>query len=121
MRTNKTRLRAAFASCARARPGLGVAACGSSSDSTSSSSSTKRAKSGGGAIVSNPDNGKVSLTIGSKNFPEQEILGEIYAQALAAAGYKVKTDLNLGSETVALQALSNPGRSPATRSTPARR
>ena len=60
---------------------------------------------GGGAIVSNPDNGKVSLTIGSKNFPEQEILGEIYAQALAAAGYKVKTDLNLGSETVALKAL----------------
>ena len=45
---------------------------------------------GGGAIVSNPDNGKVSLTIGSKNFPEQEILGEIYAQALAAAGYKVE-------------------------------
>ena len=60
---------------------------------------------GGGAIVSNPDNGKVSLTIGSKNFPEQEILGEIYAQALAAAGYKVKTDLNLGSETVALKTL----------------
>ena len=59
----------------------------------------------GGAIVSNPDNGKVSLTIGSKNFPEQEILGEIYAQALEAAGYKVKTDLNLGSETVALQAV----------------
>ena len=60
---------------------------------------------GGGAIVSNPDNAKVSLTIGSKNFPEQEILGEIYAQALEAAGYKVKTDLNLGSETVALKTL----------------
>ncbi len=43
----------------------------------------------------------MTLTIGSKNFPEQEILGEIYAQALEAAGYKVKTDLNLGSETVA--------------------
>ena len=73
-----------------------------------------------GAIVSNPDNGKVNLTIGSKNFPEQEILGEIYAQALKAAGYKVKTDLNLGSETVALKALK-PGRSPATPSTPAPR
>ena len=60
---------------------------------------------GGATIVSNPENGKVSLTIGSKNFPEQEILGEIYAQALAAAGYKTKTDLNLGSETVALKTL----------------
>jgi len=80
---------------------LGVAACGSSDDDTTSGGE------GGGAIVSNPDNAKVSLTIGSKNFPEQEILGEIYAQALQAAGYKVKTDLNLGSETVALQTLKS--------------
>jgi osmoprotectant transport system substrate-binding protein len=82
---------------------LGVAACGSSDDDSSSTESSN----GGGAIVSNPDNGKVSLTIGSKNFPEQEILGEVYAQALAAAGYKVKTDLNLGSETVALRSVKS--------------
>jgi len=80
---------------------LGVAACGSSDDSSTESGE------GGGAIVSNPKNGKVTLTIGSKNFPEQEILGEIYAQALKAAGYKVKTALNLGSETVALQAVKS--------------
>ena len=46
------------------------------------------------------------LTIGSKNFTEQFILGEIYAQALEAAGYDVSTDLNLGSEQVALKALA---------------
>jgi osmoprotectant transport system substrate-binding protein len=57
------------------------------------------------AITSNPENEKVSLTIGSKNFPEQEILGEIYTQALQAAGYKAKSDLSLGSETVALKTL----------------
>ena len=34
-------------------------------------------------------NGKTTLTVGSKNFTEQFILGEIYAQALEAAGYKV--------------------------------
>jgi len=84
---------------------LGVAACGSSDDSTTSGST----ESGGeaGAIQTNPDNGKVSLTIGSKNFPEQEILGEIYAQALTAAGYKVKSALNLGSETVAQKAVKS--------------
>ncbi len=82
---------------------LGVAACGSSDDDSSSTESSE----GGGAIVSNPDNGKVSLTIGSKNFPEQEILGEIYAQALSAAGYKVKTDLNFGPEIVALRAVKS--------------
>jgi osmoprotectant transport system substrate-binding protein len=81
---------------------VGIAACGSSSDSTSTGG-----EEGGGAIVSNPENGKVSLTIGSKNFPEQEILGEIYAQALKAAGYKVKSALNLGSETVAYQAVKS--------------
>jgi glycine betaine/choline ABC-type transport system substrate-binding protein len=82
---------------------IGVAACGSSSDTTGES--TAESAEGGGAIVSNPANGKVSLTIGSKNFPESEITGEIYAQALEAAGYKVKTDLSLGSETVALKTL----------------
>jgi osmoprotectant transport system substrate-binding protein len=82
---------------------LGVAACGGSGDNSTSSGE----EAGGGAIVSNPENADVSLTIGSKNFPEQEILGEIYAQALAAAGYKTKTDLNLGSETVALQTLKS--------------
>jgi osmoprotectant transport system substrate-binding protein len=80
---------------------FGVAACGGSDSSTSEEGGGEAA----GAIQSNPENGKVSLTIGSKNFPEQEILGEIYAQALTAAGYKVKSALNLGSETVALKAV----------------
>ena len=59
------------------------------------------------AIKTDPANSKVSLTIGSKNFPEQEILGEIYAQALFAAGYKVKSALNLGGETVARQSVKS--------------
>lgn len=83
---------------------LAVTACGSSS-SSSGGSSEEGEEGGGAAIVSNPENGKVSLTIGSKNFPEQEILGEIYAQALTAAGYEVKSALDLGSETVALKAV----------------
>src|SRR5436853_6134855 len=80
---------------------VGLAACGSSSNSSSSGGG------GGGKIVSNAANKKVTLTIGSKNFTEQIVLGEIYAQALQAAGYTVKKDLNLRSETVALQALKH--------------
>jgi osmoprotectant transport system substrate-binding protein len=107
---------------------VGVSACGGG-DSSSSSESTEaeettapeeaggeteaeepaeegeEAEAGAEAITSDPANAKVSLTIGSKNFPEQEILGEIYTQALAAAGYKAKSDLSLGSETVALKTL----------------
>ena len=102
MRTTTKGARAAAAVLFALILTLGVAACGSSNDSTSSGS-----EEAGGAIASNPKNGKVTLTIGSKNFPEQEILGEIYTQALKAAGYKVKTALNLGSETVALQSLKS--------------
>jgi len=102
VRTDQTRMRVLLAALAALALTLGVAACGSSDDSTTSGSTEGGAA---GAIQSNPDNGKVSLTIGSKNFPEQEILGEIYAQALTAAGYKVKSALNLGSETVALKAV----------------
>lgn len=39
----------------------------------------------------------VSLTVGSANFPENEILAEIYALALQATGAHVSTKLNIGS------------------------
>jgi glycine betaine/choline ABC-type transport system substrate-binding protein len=63
--------------------------------------------SGGDAkvIEKNPANASKSITVGSKNFTEQFILGEIYSQGLQAAGYKVKKELNLGSEVVAFKAL----------------
>jgi osmoprotectant transport system substrate-binding protein len=59
----------------------------------------------GGAIRRDPANAKVSLRIGSKNFTEQKILGEIFAQGLAAAGYRTSTRLGLGDERAALAAL----------------
>jgi glycine betaine/choline ABC-type transport system substrate-binding protein len=115
VRFNKTRPLTALAMLVMALAlAVGISACGSSSDSTSSGSTeaepTEVAPSdeaSGGAIVSDPENAKTSLTIGSKNFPEQEILGEIYAQGLKAAGYTVKSDLSLGSETVALKAVES--------------
>jgi osmoprotectant transport system substrate-binding protein len=86
-----------------------IGACGdddSSSDggggSTSTSSGEEQA-----AIQDNPDNASTSITVGSKNFTEQKVLGEIYAQALAAAGYKIGTELNLGDEKTALKALED--------------
>ena len=88
----------------------GLAACGSSSSSdTSSSKPTSSSSTGstGQVIQSNPANKKVTVTIGSKNFTEEFILGNIYAQALKAAGYNVKTQLNLGSEQIALKALKS--------------
>jgi osmoprotectant transport system substrate-binding protein len=101
VRTTSNRARAAIAVLLALFLSLGVAACGSDDDDGDTTSE------GGGAIVSNPDNGKVTLTVGSKNFTEQIVLGEVYAQALEAAGYKVDKRLNLGSETVARQAVKS--------------
>jgi glycine betaine/choline ABC-type transport system substrate-binding protein len=97
------RLRALFALLATLALGLTIAACGGGDDSTSAGSTS--GDQSANLIESNPDNNGVSLTIGSKNFTEEYILGEIYAQALEAAGYDIKTDLNLGDSHVALKAL----------------
>ena len=58
-------------------------------------------------IEENPANKGIEITVGSKNFNEQFILGEIYAQALEAAGYAVSKRLDLGSEKIALRALES--------------
>jgi osmoprotectant transport system substrate-binding protein len=76
-----------------------VAACGGDDSGGGASSG------GGGAISRNADNAKTKLTIGSKNFTEQQVLGQIYAQGLQAAGYTVDTKLNLGDENIAHDAL----------------
>jgi glycine betaine/choline ABC-type transport system substrate-binding protein len=99
MSTKRNSARALFAALFALVLVLGLAACGDDNGDNGGGGG------GGKKIVSNPDNGKVTLTVGSKNFTEQIVLGEIYAQALEAAGYKVNTKLNLGSEQVALQAL----------------
>jgi osmoprotectant transport system substrate-binding protein len=86
---------------------LGAAACGSDDDGGGSTTATS---SGGGqsaAITSNGANAKTTITVGSKNFTEQKVLGEVYAQAFKAAGYTVKTALNLGDEKTALAALKS--------------
>ena len=95
------RWRALFALLAAFVLALGIAACGDDDDDGGDSGG----EASGELIESNPDNSGVELTVGSKNFTEALILGEIYAQALEAAGYSVNTDLNLGSEQVALKAL----------------
>src|SRR3954466_946559 len=88
---------------------LAIAACGSSNDnstSTSASGSQTSASSGNTIQSSSANKGK-TVTIGSKNFTEEFILGEIYAQGLQAAGYTVKKQLNLGSEQIAFKAVKS--------------
>jgi osmoprotectant transport system substrate-binding protein len=69
-----------------------AAACGNVGGTDSSGS-------GGG--------GGPTITVGSKNFTEQYILGNMYVQALDANGFNGVAKLDLGSEQIADKALQN--------------
>jgi glycine betaine/choline ABC-type transport system substrate-binding protein len=88
--------------------GLAFAACGGDDESSSGG--------GGGTGGSEPAGNEIqkvdgaegkTITVGSKNFTEQFVLGEIYSQALEAAGFTVDKQLNLGSELIAYKALQS--------------
>jgi osmoprotectant transport system substrate-binding protein len=81
---------------------LGIAACGGDDEGDGGGGDTSA-----NLIEENPDNNGIAITVGSKNFDEQFILGEIYAQGLEAAGYDVSKDLNLGTEVIAKKALED--------------
>jgi len=96
-------IRALLAALAALVLAVAVAACGS--DDKSSGGGGSSSSGGGKLIKKNSANASKSISVGSKNFTEQFILGNIYADALQAAGYKVKKQLNLGSEVVAFKSL----------------
>jgi len=72
---------------------------------------------GGGDSDSNPLTGSSSgsggggdgkaITVGSANFPENQLLAEIYAGALAGKGVKVDKKLNIGSRETYIPALED--------------
>ena len=75
---------------------LSVAACGGTS---SNPLSTNTAAGGSSSSASG------SIVVGSANFPENQLLAEIYAGALEAKGVKVSKKLNIGSREVYIPAL----------------
>ena len=83
---------------------MGVAACGSDNNSsTSSSASTSTAAS----APAQPGKGKPAVTIGTKDFTEEFILGELYKGALEAKGYTVKLKKNIGATEIIDTALTS--------------
>jgi osmoprotectant transport system substrate-binding protein len=86
---------------------LAVAGCGDDDDSSGGNGSADTSEESSAQIQKNGENSSTTITMGSKNFTEQKVLGEIYAQALSAAGYTVKKDLNLGDEKTQLKAMEN--------------
>lgn len=71
---------------------LAVAACGGDDDGD------------GGGEAAKAD---TPIIVGTKNFPEQFILGELYKQALEAKGYTVSIKSNIGSTEIIDKALTS--------------
>jgi osmoprotectant transport system substrate-binding protein len=87
---------------------VGLAACGESSKTSSSTSSAASASTPTPApAASGPGVGKPAVTVGDKNFTEENILGALYAQALEAKGYKVNVKDNVGSSEIIYKALTS--------------
>jgi glycine betaine/choline ABC-type transport system substrate-binding protein len=89
---------------------LGATACGGDDEGSGGSGGSgdeASTQTESKAIQKDDANSGKTFTVGSKNFPEQYILGEIYAQSLEAAGFTVKKQLDLGSEQVAFKALKD--------------
>ena len=78
---------------------LALAACGANNNPT--------APAGGGGGSTGSSGGGGSITVGSADFSESQVLGEIYAGAIKAKGISVTTKPNIGSRDVYIKALQD--------------
>jgi osmoprotectant transport system substrate-binding protein len=79
-----------------------AAGCGDDDESSSSGGGT-----GTSSSSDQPGEGKPAVTIGTKDFTEEFVLGNLYAQALEAKGYQVNLKENIGSTEIIDKALTS--------------
>jgi osmoprotectant transport system substrate-binding protein len=84
-----------------------VVAVGCGGDDNSSSSSSSGGGGSSSASADQPGKGKPAITIGTKDFTEEFVLGELYARALKAKGYKVNLKRNIGATEIVDKALTS--------------
>jgi osmoprotectant transport system substrate-binding protein len=83
-----------------------LAACSSSGSSSTSGTGSTASSSSSPGSSSNVGNGR-TITLGTKNFTEEFIIGALYQQALQAKGYKVVYKPNIGATEVVDKALTS--------------
>jgi osmoprotectant transport system substrate-binding protein len=82
---------------------FGLAACGGDDDDDSASGGDQKSSSSG----DQPGKGKPAVKLGTKDFTEEFVLGELYKQALEAKGYTVNLKKNIGSTEIIDKALTS--------------
>jgi osmoprotectant transport system substrate-binding protein len=78
-----------------------LGACGDDDDDSSGGGGQQQSSS------DQPGKGKPAVTLGTKDFTEEFVLGELYKQALEAKGYKVNLKKNIGSTEIIDKALTS--------------
>jgi osmoprotectant transport system substrate-binding protein len=82
---------------------FGLAACGGDDDDDSASGGDQKSSSSN----DQPGKGKPAVKLGTKDFTEEFVLGELYKQALEAKGYTVNLKKNIGSTEIIDKALTS--------------
>jgi osmoprotectant transport system substrate-binding protein len=80
---------------------LPLAACGGDDDDEQAGGQTTE------QAAAQPGEGKPPVTLGTKDFTEEFVLGELYKQALEAKGYTVNLKKNIGSTEIIDKALTS--------------
>jgi osmoprotectant transport system substrate-binding protein len=80
------------------------AACGDDDDDSDGGGGGQN---GGEQAAAQPGEGKPPVTLGTKDFTEEFVLGELYKQALEAKGYTVNLKKNIGSTEIIDKALTS--------------
>jgi osmoprotectant transport system substrate-binding protein len=80
------------------------AACGDDDDDSGGGGG---GGSGGEQAADQPGEGKPAVTLGTKDFTEEFVLGELYKQALEAKGYTVNLKKNIGSTEIIDKSLTS--------------
>jgi osmoprotectant transport system substrate-binding protein len=84
-----------------------LAACGSSNSSSSSGASAAAKSASSSTTSSSAPSSSGSITLGTKNFTEEFIVGQLYKQALTKAGCTVNYKENIGATEVVDKALTS--------------
>lgn len=86
---------------------LVLSACGTSGSSATTSTGPAPSGSVAAGVPSDLPSEPGSITVGSADFPENQLLAEIYAQAMAAKGVKVTKKLNIGERGAYMAAMKD--------------
>jgi osmoprotectant transport system substrate-binding protein len=86
---------------------LVAAGCGGGDSGGSGGAASSSSSSSSSSASDQPGKGKPPLTIGTKDFTEEFVLGELYSQALKAKGYTVTLKRNIGPTEIVDKALTS--------------